>query len=102
VQIEDVEPLKRLQQRGMTLLGCIAGAKRTLYDRDLTKPTILAIGGEKRGLSGAVREICDRLITIPTVGGPSSLSLSHAAAIVMAEAHRQRMGANPFKDASFQ
>jgi 23S rRNA (guanosine2251-2'-O)-methyltransferase len=99
VQIEDVEPLKRLQRRGVRLLGCIAGAKRLLYDRDLTQPTILAIGGEKRGLSGAVRDICDRFITIPTVGGPSSLSLSHAAAIVMAEAHRQRMGANPFKDA---
>jgi 23S rRNA (guanosine2251-2'-O)-methyltransferase len=91
VQIEDVEPLKQVQKRGVQLLGCIAGAKRTLYDAELTKPTILAIGGEKRGLSGAVRDICDKFITIPTVGGPSSLSLSHASAIVLAEAHRQRM-----------
>ena len=43
------------------IIGCIAGAKRTLYNVDLTKPTILAIGGEKRGLSGAVRDICDQL-----------------------------------------
>jgi 23S rRNA (guanosine2251-2'-O)-methyltransferase len=90
VQIETVEPLIQLQKRGVNLIGCIAGARQTLYGSDLKKPTILAIGGEKRGLSGAVRDICDCFITIPTRGGPSSLSLSHAAAIVMGEAHRQR------------
>ncbi|MBC7783748.1 MAG: hypothetical protein H7144_07900, partial [Burkholderiales bacterium] len=41
-------------------------------------------------LSGAVREICDRFVTIPSLGGASSLSLSHAGAIVMGEALRQR------------
>jgi 23S rRNA (guanosine2251-2'-O)-methyltransferase len=90
VQIETVEPLTRLQKRGVNLIGCIAGARQTLYVADLKRPTILAIGGEKRGLSGAVRDICDSFLTIPTRGGPSSLSLSHAAAIVLGEAHRQR------------
>jgi 23S rRNA (guanosine2251-2'-O)-methyltransferase len=91
VQIDTVDPLRELQRRNVRIYGCIAGAKRTIYERDLTRPVLLAIGGEKRGLSGAVREICDRFVTIPTVGGASSLSLSHAGAIVMAEAHRQRM-----------
>lgn len=90
-QIDSVEPLELLKSRGLRLIGCIAGARRTMYDVKLTRPTILAIGGEKRGLSGAVRKICDRFITIPTVGPEaSSLSLSHAGAIVMAEAMRQR------------
>lgn len=91
VQIEDVTLIQRLQKLGLTLYGCIAGAKRTIYQVDLRRPCILAIGGEKRGLSGAVRAICDRLVTIPTAADPSSLSLSHAGAIVMAEAMRQRM-----------
>jgi 23S rRNA (guanosine2251-2'-O)-methyltransferase len=91
VQIESVDPLLQMQKRGVQLLGCIAGARQTLYEAELTRPTILAIGGEKRGLSGAVRDICDRFITIPTADGPLSLSLSHAAAIVMGEAFRQRM-----------
>jgi 23S rRNA (guanosine2251-2'-O)-methyltransferase len=91
-QIGSVEPIEILKSRGLRLIGCIAGAKRTMYDVKLTRPTILAIGGEKRGLSGAVRKICDRFITIPTVGSEaSSLSLSHAGAIVMAEAMRQRL-----------
>ncbi|MGH2821404.1 MAG: TrmH family RNA methyltransferase [Actinomycetota bacterium] len=92
VQIEDIEPLRVLQRRGLRLYGCIAGAKRPMYRADLARPTVLAIGGEKRGLSGAVRSICDRFITIPTRGGAaSSLSLSHASAILLAEAMRQRL-----------
>ena len=91
VQIEEVRVLKDLQQRAVQLLGCVAGAKRSLFETDLTGPVILAIGGEKRGLSGAVREICDGFITIPTQAGAASLPLSHAAAVVLAEAHRQRL-----------
>ena len=97
VQIDSVDPLLKLQRRGLRIYGCLAGAKRTIFQRDLTKPVVLAIGGEKRGLSGAVREICDRFVTIPTVGGASSLSLSHAGAIVLAEAFRQRANASARK-----
>lgn len=91
VQIDDLEPLKQLQRRGLCLFGCIAGTKRTLYQADLRQPLILAIGGEKRGLSGAVRSICDQFITVPTRPHSSSLSLSHASAILIAEAMRQRL-----------
>jgi 23S rRNA (guanosine2251-2'-O)-methyltransferase len=91
VQIDDTDPLRKLQQRGLKLIGCLAGAKRTLYDTDLTPGTILAIGGEKRGLSGAVRSICDAFLTIPSRPDAPSLSLSHASAIVMGEAARQRV-----------
>lgn len=94
VQIDDVEPLRQLQRRGIALIGCLAGAKRKLYETDLTHGMILAIGGEKRGLSGAVRSICDTFLSIPSAPDAPSLSLSHAAAIVMAEAWRQRHSAS--------
>ncbi|MCC6580142.1 MAG: RNA methyltransferase [Phycisphaeraceae bacterium] len=86
----DIALLKRLRRRGVQLIGCLANAKRVMYDADLRQPTILAVGGEKRGLSGQVRSICDCYAHIPTAGGASSLSTSHAAAIVLAEAARQR------------
>jgi 23S rRNA (guanosine2251-2'-O)-methyltransferase len=89
VQIDQIDALIQLQRRGLRLYGCLAGARRTLYDVNLTIGVILAIGGEKRGLSGAVRKVCDRFITIPT-GQGASLSMSHASAIVLAEAMRQR------------
>jgi 23S rRNA (guanosine2251-2'-O)-methyltransferase len=91
VQVNDVAPLRRLQRRGIGIVGCLAGARMTIYDADLTAPTLLVIGGEKRGISGAVRDICDLFVTIPSKPEPSSLSLSHAGAIVMAEAARQRL-----------
>lgn len=90
VQIEDLAPLRELQAVGVRIYGCLAKARRTLYDVPLQEPALLAIGGEKRGLSGAVRSICDQLISIPGRGEPTSLSLSHAAALVLAEAMRQR------------
>jgi 23S rRNA (guanosine2251-2'-O)-methyltransferase len=92
VQIDDVEPLQTLRRRGIAMVGCLANAKRTIYETDLTRGIILAIGGEKRGLSGAVRDICDQFVTIPAKPEPSSLSLSHAGAIVLGEASRQRRG----------
>lgn len=91
VQFEGIDLVGDLQKRGIQLLGCLAGARATVFEVDLKMPTILAIGGEKRGLSGAIREICDRFVSIPTAGGASSLSLSHAGAIVLSEAFRQRM-----------
>lgn len=91
VQVEDVDVLRQLQRRGLRIFGCVAGAKRSIHQADLASPAILAIGGEKRGLSGAVRCICDCFVSIPTTGHATSLSLSHASAIVMAEAMRQRL-----------
>ncbi|HEX4795813.1 MAG TPA: RNA methyltransferase [Humisphaera sp.] len=91
VQVDDVKPLISLQQRGVRLLGCLAGVTRTLYQENLAGPCMLAIGGEKRGLSGATRSICDGFLTIPTVAGAASLSVSHAAAIILGEARRQRI-----------
>lgn len=90
-QIDDADTLAALRRKGLQIVGCLAGARRTVYDVDLTPPTIIAIGGEKRGLSGAVREICDVFAAIPTRGSGTSLSLSHAAAVTLAEAMRQRL-----------
>ncbi|HET6247606.1 MAG TPA: RNA methyltransferase [Tepidisphaeraceae bacterium] len=91
VQIEDIAPLQQLRQRGLRLYGCLAGVRNTIYQTDLAGGSIIAIGGEKRGLSGAVRGICDAFMTIPSRPDAASLSLSHAASIIMAEAMRQRL-----------
>ena len=90
VQIDDVSPLQRLQQRGLQLIGCLAGVRTTIYSCDWTRACVVAIGGEKRGLSGAVRSICDEFVTVPAVAGAASLALSAAAAVVLGEAMRQR------------
>jgi 23S rRNA (guanosine2251-2'-O)-methyltransferase len=92
VLMDNLDLLTELRRRGLQLLGCLAGVRRTLFQTDLAQPCILAIGGEKRGLSGAVRSICDDFLTIPNRPRSASLPLSAAAAIVLAEAMRQRGG----------
>ncbi|MBI4834978.1 MAG: RNA methyltransferase [Planctomycetes bacterium] len=97
VKIEkEAESLNQLKKAGLKIFGAIAGVKKTLYDIDFTVPCVIALGGEKRGLSAVVRENCDSFFTIPmpqhndAVEKPS-LSLSHSAAIIMAEVMRQRL-----------
>lgn len=76
--------------RDLPLIGCVAGAAKTLYDVDLARPLALAIGGEKRGLSATIRRRCAVFASIPTESGAPSLSLSHAAAVALAEVARRR------------
>jgi 23S rRNA (guanosine2251-2'-O)-methyltransferase len=82
---------------GLAVIGCVAGVKKTIYEEELTRPLVLAIGGEKRGLSAAVRNRCTSLVSIPTRKGAPSLSLTHAVAVALAEVCRQR-SAREFED----
>lgn len=91
VRLEDARPaVGALREKGVALWGCLANAKRSLYQVDLSGPVALAIGGEKRGLSRAVRDMCGGFLSIPMTSDATSLPLGHAAAILMAEAARQR------------
>jgi 23S rRNA (guanosine2251-2'-O)-methyltransferase len=97
VQIEGTKMLSELSRRGVQLVAAVAAAKKTIDQVNMTRPTLLCIGGEKRGLSGAVRDLCDTFASIPIAKETTSLSLSHAAAMVLYEAARQR-GANRTSD----
>lgn len=82
--------LKTLKARGLSLWACVPNVLGTIYQANLRAPLVLAIGGEKRGLSGTVRALCTGFMRIPMKPGSTSLSMSHAAAIVMGEVVRQR------------
>lgn len=86
----ELEEARRLRRMGLILVGCTPAGRQTIYESDMTKPLILAIGGEKRGLSNAVRSRCDFCMRIPTKPGASSLAMTQAAAIAFAETARQR------------
>jgi 23S rRNA (guanosine2251-2'-O)-methyltransferase len=94
IKISEAAQVKKLFTFDIRLLGCIAGAKKIMYEEDFNLPVALAVGGEKRGLSGKLREECNRFIRIPMVpGSASSLSLTHAACLLMGEVARQRFAA---------
>ena len=84
--------LKELQEKGVWIIGTAADGNTTLYSADLKGPAAIVIGSEGDGMSRLVREGCDFLVSIPMQGRISSLNASAAAAILLYEAVRQRLG----------
>ena len=84
--------LKELQDAGVWIFGTAADGDRSLWEADLKGPAALVIGSEGSGMSRLTRESCDFLVSIPLRGKVCSLNASNAAAIVLYEAVRQRLG----------
>jgi 23S rRNA (guanosine2251-2'-O)-methyltransferase len=82
--------VERLKSRGLAVLACVPNVMGTIYEQDLAAPAVVAIGGEKRGLSGTLRAKCTGFMRIPMKAGSTSLTMRDAAAVVLGEAMRQR------------
>lgn len=84
--------MDRLRDRGLWLVGAAGEADASLFSTDLTGSLGLVIGAEGKGLRRLTREHCDTLAAIPMAGGVESLNASAAAAVMLFEARRQRLG----------
>lgn len=82
--------LARLKELGYWVTGLAGEATETVFDVDLTGPTVLVMGAEGEGMRRLTRETCDRLVRIPMQGKVESLNVSVAAAVCLYEAFRQR------------
>jgi TrmH family RNA methyltransferase len=80
----------RARWPALRLVGTSARGDLLLGDADLRGAAALVFGNEATGLSDAWKELCDALVAIPIHGAVGSLNLAAAAAIVLAEADRQR------------
>lgn len=68
----------------MTIIGAVCSASaRPLHSLAVPERAIVLVGSEGPGLSGAAREICDELVTIPMRGGADSLNVATAAAVFL-------------------
>ena len=84
--------LKDLKKQGVWVFGTAAEGNTALYDADLKGPAAIVIGNEGDGMTRLASENCDFLVSIPMRGKLSSLNASAAAAILLYEAVRQRLG----------
>lgn len=66
------------------------GEGKLYASEDLSGGLALVLGSEGRGVRRLVREGCDGELSIPMLGGVSSLNVSVAAAVLLYEARRQR------------
>ena len=84
--------IETLQKKGLWIFGTAADGPVSLYETDLRGPAAIVVGAEGSGMSRLVAERCDFKVRIPLRGRISSLNASAAAAVLLYEAVRQRMG----------
>ncbi len=91
---EGTQPaLSQLKQQGWHVLASVADAHAaTLYEVDFTqyRQLLVLVGDEQNGISDTALSLADSAITIPMVGMVSSLNVSVATALILAEITRQR------------
>lgn len=88
------EALAPLRERGYQVVAAHPAPDAAAYRNvDYTRATAVLMGAEKRGLSGEARGLVDHFVTIPMMGMVSSLNVSVAAGILLAEAQAQRHAA---------
>lgn len=80
--------LDTLKKAGFWCAGLDETADTTLTQAKLTGKTALILGAEGDGLRRLVRERCDFLVRIPSLGPLSSLNVSNAAAVALYECAR--------------
>jgi len=83
--------IEELKERNVWVVGTTADASMVYTEWDWTRASAVVLGGEGSGLRRLVRERCDALVRIPTLGRIDSLNVSVAAGVVFYEAVRQRM-----------
>ena len=74
-------------------MQCVAATEKSntlVYEVNFTKPTVIVMGAEDKGISREVLRLCDVEAGIPLVGRIESLDVSAAAAVILFEAQRQR------------
>ena len=85
--------IKTLQAEGFQVVAATEKSRKLLYDADLRRPTALVMGAEETGISKEVLKLCDERLAIPLIGRIESLNVSAAAAVLLFEVVRQRIGA---------
>ena len=81
--------VEELKEAGFWIYGADMEGEPA-YSRDLRGRTALILGGEGTGISRLLRESCDAMIAIPSLGRIDSLNVSVAAGVLFYEVVRQR------------
>lgn len=89
VQSDPGELDEWLGRHGYLVVGADAGGE-SVEERALPQRVALVVGNEGAGLSEAMRERCDRILSVPMRGGTESLNVAVAGGIMLYELTRER------------
>lgn len=83
--------MKKVQDKGVRLIGTSDQAKKNIFEADLKGPLGLVVGAEGTGIRRLTADNCDLLINIPMSGKVECLNVSVATGVCLFEAYRQRI-----------
>jgi tRNA (guanosine-2'-O-)-methyltransferase len=89
--------LTSLRKEGWRIVAAHGGGTSDYREVDYTKKVAIVVGAEAVGLSDAARAAADDEISIPMKGLGTSLTVSVAVGIILAEAQRQRVAAGLYE-----
>jgi TrmH family RNA methyltransferase len=89
------ETLGAAREAGLETIALVPRGGKNLFGADLGKAVALFLGSEGAGLPDGVARRMDQLISIPMRAPVESLNVGVAAALVLYEAFRQRIGGAP-------
>lgn len=84
------DSLQLMKDSGLKIVSCSEKGKDSLFETDLSGPVCLIMGSEEDGVSGEYLKRSDHSCFIPMTGHTSSLNVSVAAGIFLAEVCRNR------------
>ena len=84
--------LGEVKRGDLWIYAAVGDGAKAMWETDLTGGIALVFGAEGKGLRPLVRRTCDDAVSIPMAGNVESLNVSVAAALLLYEAKRQRVG----------
>jgi len=89
VENDLISVVKKYQSQGYQIIATSLQGKKTHWQIDFTKPTILLLGNESQGLSPELAILATENVKIPLVNNVESLNVAIATAFLLAEYQRQ-------------
>lgn len=80
------------EKSGLRLVGSDSTGSVSLQSHRLERPIALVLGNEAKGMSVALQELCDYIVSIPIAGNMNSLNVSCAGSILLWEIARNSAG----------
>jgi 23S rRNA (guanosine2251-2'-O)-methyltransferase len=84
------ETLLDLRHKGFIIIGATMREALDFRSADYSKPLVVVLGGEGRGLDRRILSICDVKVSIPLKGQIESLNVGVAGALILYEVLNQR------------
>jgi len=92
--MEELQQWVALQKEksGLRLVGSDSSGSVSLESHRLARPIALVLGNEAKGMSVALKELCDYVVSIPLAGNLNSLNVSCAGSILLWEIFKNSAG----------